>query len=35
VKKEEWLTLEDDFRTLALGQIVAELPQFSQVVDFL
>jgi hypothetical protein len=26
--KKKWLALEDDFRTLGIGQIVAGLPQF-------
>jgi hypothetical protein len=30
VKKEEWLALEDDFRTLGISQIVTELPQFNE-----
>jgi hypothetical protein len=29
-KEEEWLALEDDFRTLGISQIVTELPQFNQ-----
>jgi hypothetical protein len=33
VKKEEWLALEDDFRTPGIGQIVAGLPQFDLIVD--
>lgn len=32
VKKEEWLALEDDFRTPEIGQIVAGLPQFDLIV---
>ena len=29
-KREGWLALEDDFRTLGIRQIVAEIPQFDE-----
>jgi hypothetical protein len=28
--REEWLALEDDFRTLEIRLVFAELPQFNQ-----
>ena len=27
-KNKDWLALGDDFRTLPIGQIVADIPQF-------
>lgn len=28
IKGDEWLALEDDYRTLPIGQIVADIPRF-------